>query len=207
MFMFVPCTLSIYWLDPCEWILDEEMSSRRTAWLFYCTYFIFYFIFFHIFIVGYLSYSSFLTCFPLFSLVFLVSPLSVSLSLCVCVCLSVWAWHSIYSGCQSTCTPETHPPIKHLQYLYPSSSLQSLPDHSVLHVVTVLRPTPRLLEDSLVFCLNHDKLSVCLCSRSTVSQAFCLLRPNHLQSACPTNLLLTALFLPLFNKLVFWTLT
>ncbi len=28
-FMFVCYSLSIYWLDPCEWILDEETSAQR----------------------------------------------------------------------------------------------------------------------------------------------------------------------------------
>ncbi len=115
------------------------------------------------------------------------SSVSRSLHLCVFVCLGV---ASVYSGCLSTCTPGNP---QDLQYLYPDSSLQFLPDYSVPHVVTALGLTLHSSEGSLVCFFKLWLTFVCLCSRSTASRAFSLFHPSHLLSAI---LLATLLSLP-----------
>ncbi len=64
--------------------------------------------------------------------------LSVSCpSLCVCVCLSVWAWCSISSRCQPTCTPGNNTVIKLL-----------------LLILLTLNNSSWLLESCLTFCYS-----------------------------------------------------
>ncbi len=72
------------------------------------------------------------------SIVFLVCLFSLSLCVSVCVCLGVVFHHLQRPIYIHTCDPSSN---QRLQYLYPGSSCQSSPDHTVFFRGTMLRPT------------------------------------------------------------------